>query len=103
MKFKVKNGKFGNLLMTARRIGYIYQRKDENRGDISLVRPLEMSGYPRFHLYLKINTKDKELVFNLHLDQSRPIYGEAASAHKGEYEGQVVETEADRIKSALII
>ena len=62
------------------------------------IRPLERSGYPRFHLYLKIN-KD-EVVFDLHLDQKRPTY-KGSPAHAGEYEGKVVENEAERIKQIL--
>ena len=98
MKFRVKNGRKGNTLIIARKIGYIFIKKD--RDETSLVRPLEKSGYPRFHIFLKIDEKGHELIFNLHLDQKRPIY-KGASAHSADYEGKPVEEEAARIKEIL--
>lgn len=91
MKFFIKNtGK--NIVNLMRKIGYYFQAENQ------FIRPLERSGFPRFHLY--INEKDDELIFNLHLDQKRPIY-KGTPAHSGEYEGKVVETEAERIKQIL--
>lgn len=52
------------------------------------------SGYPRFHLYIR--PREAEADFNLHLDQKAPIY--KTRAHGGEYEGELVEREAERIK-----
>ena len=98
MRFKIKNGRKGNESMIARKIGYIYIKKDKD--EINLVRPLERGGYPRFHLYLKIDQRTHELIFNLHLDQKRPIY-KGASAHSADYEGEPVEEEAARIKEIL--
>lgn len=90
MKFVIKNpGE--NILNLARRIGYYFQGQ-------SFVRPLERSGYPRFHLYIK--ESGEEIIFNLHLDQKRPIY-QGAPAHAGEYSGKIVEQEAERIKQIL--
>jgi len=64
--------------------------------ELNYIRPMAgRSGYPRFHLYLK---KDGETwVFNLHLDQKKPVY-QGTSAHSGEYDGDVVEKEAERIR-----
>jgi len=90
MTFVIKNQK-DNIINLTRKIGYFFIGS-------SFIRPLERSGYPRFHLY--ISEKDKELIFNLHIDQKRPIY-KGAPAHAGEYEGQVVETEIERIKQIL--
>ncbi len=60
----------------------------------SYVRTLSASGYPRYHVYA---TEDAEkYILNLHIDQKRPSYGKE-TAHSGEYEGKVVEDEADRI------
>jgi len=98
MKFIIKNTSGENVTNLMRRIGYYFlQEKDS---ELSFVRPLERSGYPRFHIYLKPNVKNEEIIFNLHLDQKRPIY-KSAPAHAGEYEGKVVETEAERIKQIL--
>ena len=95
MKFIIKKDR-ENLLNLARKIGYYFQ--GQKKDELSFVRPLERIGYPRFHLYAKEN--NKELAFNLHLDQKRPSYG-GASAHSGEYEGAVVEKEMERIKQIL--
>lgn len=91
MKFAIKNtGE--NIINLMRKIGYLFQKENQ------FVRPLERSGYPRFHLYLEKSSD--QITFNLHLDQKRPIY-KGAPAHAGEYEGKVVETEAQRIKQIL--
>lgn len=91
MKFAIKNtGENTTNLM--RKIGYLFQKENQ------FVRPLGRNGYPRFHLYIEEN--NDELIFNLHLDQKKPIY-KGSPAHAGEYEGKVVETEAQRIKQIL--
>lgn len=81
-----------------RRVGYFFL--EEGGLQLSFVRPLERSGYPRFHIYLDVKKETKEIVFNLHLDQRRTVY-KGAPAHAGEYEGIVVEKEAERIKQIL--
>ena len=96
MKFTLKGPFKENIYSLIRQVGYHFQGKDEEKSEIIFVRPA--SGYPRFHLYLKI--ENENLVFNLHLDQKRPIY-KGATAHSGEYESEVVEKEAERIKQLL--
>ena len=91
MKFEIKNPG-GNLLTLLRKAGYFAYQD-------SFVRPLERSGYPRFHIY--IEEKNDNLIFNLHLDQKRPIY-KGSSAHSGEYDSPIIEKEAKRIKELLI-
>ncbi len=95
MKFIIKNAG-ENIVNLVRKIGY-YFLKEEKDG-LSFVRPLEKSGFPRFHLYTK--ESNENLIFNLHIDQKRPIY-KGAPAHAGEYDGKIVETEAERIKNVL--
>jgi len=85
-----------NIYNLMRKAGYHFLRKKEESNEFEFARPPK--GYPRFHIYLKI--ENKNLVFNLHLDQKRPIY-KGAPAHAGEYEGKVVEAEAERIKQLL--
>ena len=97
MKFIIKNHSGENIINLMRQIGYYFLGRGP---DLSFVRPLEKSGYPRFHIYLNIDEKTDEIIFNLHLDQKRPIY-RGAPAHAGEYEGAVVEKEAERIKQLL--
>lgn len=60
----------------------------------SYVRVLGSGGYPRFHVY--IDEAEDRYTLNLHLDQKRPSYGRE-TAHSGDYDGKVVEDEADRI------
>jgi hypothetical protein len=106
MKFTLKNIQ-ENSTSLARKIGYTPLGISPNN-DFEMVRELGGSGhYPRFHVFLKeINSSDsgsyggKEFVLTLHLDQKKPSYG-ANHAHSGEYDGDVVEEEARRIKTIL--
>jgi len=93
-----KNTLKDNVYNLIRKAGYRFQEKDEKNSEWIFVRPLYKNGYPRFHLYIK-NTA-KNLIFDLHLDQKKPIYS-GVPAHSGEYEGEVVETEAERIKEKM--
>ena len=96
MKIILEN--FGqNIYNLMRRCGYFYQKRDEKTGQEIFIKKLSPSGYPRFHIYLSFNQDLKKLAINLHLDQKKPIY-KGVSAHAGEYEGEVVEKEAKRIK-----
>lgn len=99
MIFVIKNPE-DSITNLTRKIGYFFIGQDAKTGELSFIRPLERGGYPRFHLYIKINPETQEIIFNLHLDQKRPIY-RGTPAHAGEYEGAVVEKEAERIKQIL--
>ncbi|PIV45080.1 MAG: hypothetical protein COS25_01695 [Candidatus Nealsonbacteria bacterium CG02_land_8_20_14_3_00_37_10] len=96
MKFIIKEPLKDNIYNLARKIGYHFQGKEKEQEELSFVRPPR--GYPRFHIYLKV--ENDNLIFNLHLDQKRPIY-KGTTAHSGEYEGEIVEKEAKRIKQIL--
>ncbi len=98
MKFVLEGPFEENVLSLMRNVGYYPQGQNDKKGEMIFIRPLERSGYPRFHIYLKV--EDENLVFNLHLDQKRPIY-KSVPAHAGEYDGTVVEKEAERIKQIL--
>lgn len=69
-------------------------------GKISYAKRLHGDLYPRFHVY--ILDEGGNIAFNLHLDQRATRY-EGVAAHSGEYDGEVVEREAERIKSHLLI
>ena len=86
-----------NIYTLARKIGYHFQGENKEKDEFVFTRPSK--GYPRFHLFLKMEKNDN-LIFNLHLDQKRPIY-KGTTAHSGEYEGETVEKEAERIKLLL--
>ena len=98
MKIILKAPFKDNIGSMARKIGYSYRGKDEKTEEIELVRAIEGGGYPRFHIFIK--TYENEIIFNLHLDQKKPSY-KGTSAHSGEYDGEVVEKEAERIKKIL--
>jgi len=59
------------------------------------VKRLSRDYYPRWHVHL-LEERDNYLLFNLHLDQ-RPGVHQGATAHAGEYEGELVETERARL------
>lgn len=70
-----------NPLSLLRRAGYTFQRQEGE--EMSFVRALASSGYPRFHCYTKV---DKiSLTVSFHLDQKKHTYGET-TRHHGEYE-----------------
>lgn len=91
MEIRIKNtGE--NTINLMRKIGYLFHRENQ------FIKLLERNNYPRFHLYIKGNKE--EIILDLHLDQKRPVY-KTAHDHAAEYEGKVVETEAERIKQIL--
>ncbi len=60
----------------------------------SFIHRIERTYYPRFHVYM---TEDHDaLTIDLHLDQKKST-AFSTSRHAGEYEGVVVEEEAERI------
>ena len=100
MKFIIKNELKESIVNLMRKVGYRFQRKNEERKEMVFVRSLARSGYPRFHIYLRTNEKTQQIFLNLHLDQKKPVY-KGVSAHSADYEGEVVENEARRIKEIL--
>ena len=98
MKIKISKIQAPDALHFIRRCGY-GQIFDRRKGERSYVRRLHGDLYPRFHVY--IEEAGDSWALNLHLDQRAPIYA-GVTAHAGEYDGEVVEREAERIKSTLI-
>ncbi len=86
-----------------RRAGYAFIPERED-GQASFARRLSRDFYPRFHIYFTEN-QDKDgqemVIFNLHLDQKRPGY-QGFNRHNAEYDGEVVATEMERLKTFLI-
>lgn len=90
MKFTIKNPG-GSIITLLRKANYSSVKN-------SFIKPLGKAGFPRFHAYI---TQEKDnLIFNLHLDQKKPVY-KGTSAHSGEYNSPIVEQEAERIKQIL--
>ena len=82
-----------------RSCGYAPEGQDPKTGEFRFARPLRGARYPRFHLYVNAPVGNQTITLSLHLDQKQPSY-EGSSAHSGEYEGTLVETEAKRILNA---
>ncbi len=96
MKFEIKAIQ-ENPATLLRRAGYTFQYEDH--GEMSFVRPLATSGYPRFHLYAKVSGIDLSISF--HLDQKAHTYGDE-TRHHGEYENEgALKEEADHLKKML--
>ena len=95
MTFKIYNKSY-NLRDLMRQVGY-RPLGYTPQGELNCVRPLG-GAYPRFHIYIK---EDKDVItFNIHLDQKKPIY-EGVTAHSGDYDGDVVKDEVQRIKDTI--
>ncbi|MEK7124706.1 MAG: hypothetical protein AAB877_03455 [Patescibacteria group bacterium] len=102
MEFQIANiQQNANSIM--RHIGYM-PAFFQKAGEFSIVRKIDRNEYPRFHLYIKesksYKLEAKSYTFNLHLDQKKPSY-EGQTGHSGDYDGPVVENEAERIKQIL--
>jgi len=97
MKLIFKNVK-GNITFLIRRLGYGFERKDGKTGEEVFRRRLRTSEYPKFHIYAF--KEGDNLIVNLHLDQKKPVYA-GAPAHGGEYDGEIVEQEGERIKTSI--
>lgn len=96
MQFTIKNiDRSINDIM--RVIGY-QPAYFQEEGEFSIIRPVAGNPYPRFHAYIKQNGQDFQ--FNLHIDQKKASY-EGSTGHSGDYDGEVVEGEAQRIQDLL--
>ena len=86
----------GNIYNLMRQAGYYFEKQEGE--ELVFPRPLTASGsgYPRFHAYVSRETPE----INLHLDQKKPIY-KGSPAHAAEYEGELIEKEAQRIKKIV--
>jgi len=92
MKLRFKKIK-ENPTTIFQRVGYSFQRQE--KGEMSFVRELARAGYPRFHIYAKMEGAD--LIVNIHLDHKKETYGDS-TRHHGEYDNDgAVKTEAERI------
>ena len=93
MRFEIRGPFKENIYNSMRKAGYYSRSKNKEEGELVFARPPR--GYPRFHLFVKI--QNNTLTFNLHLDQKKPIY-EGVPAHAGEHDSKTVKKEAERIK-----
>jgi len=102
MKIKLSKQSLGGMPVAQwlRRAGYalIY---DRHSGQESFSRRFSRDFYPRFHLYVQDIPESNLLYFNLHLDHKRASY-EGVSRHSADYDGQLVEEEAARLRSLFL-
>lgn len=80
-----------------RQCGY-FENYDRRSEQVSYIRSLTRSRYPRFHIYIKEHGDN--LLFNLHIDQKQASY-EGHTAHSGEYDSDLVLREGERLKQIL--
>ena len=110
MKFFINNNSNKNPVSLMRSVGYYFQGK--KRDEMSFVRVLGRSGYPRFHIYLRQEKENNKTIINLHLDQKKPVYPvrnlpdsnkvyKIVHDHAAEYDSEVVKKESERIKNIL--
>lgn len=85
-----------NLL---RRAGYA-PFSDPKTNGTSYTRRLGSNFYPRFHIYIN-KEEGSGLELNLHLDQKHASYA-GQNAHSGEYNGDILRQEADRIRTLAV-
>ncbi len=97
MKLIFQNVKYDAIFLM-RKAGYGYERQDPQTKEHAFSRRLGAYQYPRFHIYAR--KEGDTLVVNLHLDQKKPSYA-GTTAHSGEYDGEIVEAEAERIKTLM--
>ena len=81
--------KIGNPLVFFSRLSY---HREPNGSFAKRVSGLP---FPRYHVYIEIGAESVRV--NLHLDVKKPSY-QGTSAHAGEYDGEVVEREIERIR-----
>lgn len=91
MDIKIPENLNADLIM--RRSGYGFLR-DRRAGTETYVRRLGGGFYPRFHVYIERG------LIRLHLDQKQASY-RGHSAHSGEYDGETVVREMERIKAVM--
>lgn len=92
-----------NILNFMRRCGYTPHPADGQ----SFIRRAGPNPYPRFHIYVVPEQTPSTgsgqgggIRLRLHLDQKKPSY-EGSAAHSGEYDGEVVQREMERIQKVL--
>lgn len=86
----------GDQILRHAGYGFIVDRR--GGGKESYVRRLSSDHYPRLHMYFEDH--DDRIVFNLHLDQKQASY-EGQHMHSGEYDGEVVQEEIERLKGVI--
>lgn len=98
MKFILENKEGYSLQQFFRKLGYKYAKTDVLKKDHSFVRELDVSGWPRLHVYAK--ETDGTVECNIHLDQKRASY-KGNHMHSGEYENDIIRNEILRMQNII--
>ncbi len=98
MKISIAKTTISDIEQFIRRAGYGIIFDKRSRSIKSFVKRVHRDLYPRFHLY--VEEQSENWMLNLHLDQRATVY-EGVTAHAGEYDGEIVEREAERINSFI--
>ena len=98
MKFITPKPTGTHVFLLLKRAGY-HKFDDPNTGKTSFAKRLGIDHFPRFHIYLHERETDVEV--DLHVDQKHASYG-GQTMHSGEYDGELVEKEAERLKPLLM-
>lgn len=88
-----------SVINLMRRSGYALLGQDPNTAELSFAKRAGGGDYPRFHAYVK--KEGGTIRISLHLDQKKPSYA-GSHAHSGEYDGELVGGEMERIKKTLL-
>jgi len=99
MKLTFPNPDNDHIEHILRKFGYKLGHEHGDSNEKDFTREIAGGAYPRFHIYAK-ETIDNQIIINLHLDQKKASY-QGFSAHSGEYDGEWVELEMQRIKNIL--
>jgi len=97
MKITIENPNTHSRNML-RRAGYAVIENREK--EISYVRRIQGYDYPRFHIYVNKEESGELIEMTLHLDEKKPSY-EGSTAHSGQYDGDIVKEEYERIVNAI--
>jgi len=96
MQIKIENFN-QNVVNSFRRAGYVFQRQVGD--EMSFIRAFSAQGYPRFHIYAKID--GGTLIANIHLDMKKETYGDN-TRHHGEYGDEgALKDEVGRLRMIL--
>jgi hypothetical protein len=82
-----------NVLTLMRRAGYTFQRTEGS--EQAWVRVLASSGYPRFHIYTKVDRMTLQV--HIHLDHKKHTYGEDTRHHADYAESGPLKEEVARL------
>ncbi|MBU0546682.1 hypothetical protein KKA72_01165 [Patescibacteria group bacterium] len=100
MRFTLEKFLGGNIVMMMRRAGYVLIGDYREDAEMSFINTIGINKYPRFHIYLRIFPDSQMVAFNLHIDQRKSVFKNYPD-HGADYKGEVVETEAERILTAI--